>query len=201
MSLSIDWSLFSIGIVELFLTLIVGLLVVYIGYKAFTLFTKKINENEELKNNNIAVGIISASVIISMAILIKSAISPSITTLRLLIHEGITATNILLAVAFFLIFFVIAGIIAIVVILLATLIYNKLTKKIEEYTEIKNNNIAIAIVLAAVIIGISYIVQDGVSAIVSGIQPWPESIQNEDVPTKVGLILKNILNHIRNFII
>jgi hypothetical protein len=35
MNLSIDWKLLSIGAAELILTLIVGIFVVFIGYKAF----------------------------------------------------------------------------------------------------------------------------------------------------------------------
>jgi uncharacterized membrane protein YjfL (UPF0719 family) len=71
-------------------------------------------------------------------------------------------------------YFFIAGIISFIVIFLSAFIYNKLTKSIDEYAEIKNNNIAIALVLAAVLISISFLVQGGVSAIISGIQPWPQ---------------------------
>jgi len=105
MNLSIDWKLLSIGAAELILTLIVGIFVVFIGYKAFSVFTRSIKENEELKKNNIAVGILSASIIISMAIMMKSAIDPTISTLRLLIRDGINFTDILLSIVFFLMYF------------------------------------------------------------------------------------------------
>lgn len=196
MNLSIDWTLLLIGIIELLLTIIVSVLVVFIGFKAFSVLTREYKEVDELKNNNIAVGIISASIIISMAILIKAAIDPSITTMRLLIKGGVSFPDILLTIAFFLMFFVITGLIAIVVIFLSSAMYNKLTKKINEYTEIKNNNIAIAIVFSAVIIAISFLVQEGVSAIVAGLQPWPEAIKNDAIPTKVGFLIYNLRNFI-----
>lgn len=188
MNLSIDWTLLSLGIVELILTIIMSIIMVFIGYWAFTLFTKKIKETEELKNKNTAVGILSASVIISMGIMLKSAVDPSITTLRLLIKGGINLTDILIAVGFFLMFFALTMIIALFVILLSSFLFNKLTTNIDEYTEIKNNNIGVAIVFGAVIISISILVLDGISAVISGIQPWPEPVKNEDIPTKIGMI-------------
>ncbi|MFW5800176.1 MAG: DUF350 domain-containing protein [Spirochaetota bacterium] len=197
MELVIDWNLLILGIVELLLTLILSVFMVFIGYRAFSLFTKEFKEEDELKNNNVAVGILSGAVIFAMALLLKTAVDPSITTLRLLAKDGLGATDILLTLAFFIMFFVLACAIALFIVLLSSLLYQKLTKSIKEFTEIKNNNIAVAIVLAVVIISIAFLVQEGVAGIISGIQPWPEPIKNEDVPTKIGLYIENSFEYIR----
>ncbi len=196
MELSINWYYFTLGVIELILTIIISILVVFLGQWAFSLFTKNIKENDELKDNNIAVGIILASVIFSMAIIVKSAVYPSVETVRELIRGGVSFIDILISIAFFLMFFIIAGLTGIVIILLSSFLYSKLTRRIDEFEEIKKKNIAIAIVLGAVIISISFIVQDGISAVMSGIMPYSEDLPKiGDIPKETSFYIENSIKY------
>lgn len=199
MELSINWYYFTLGLVELILTFVVSILVVFLGQWVFSLFTNKIKENQELKKNNISVGIILASVIISMAIIIKSAVNPSVETVRELIRGGISFVDILISISFFLMFFIISGVVAIFIILLSSFIYSRLTKSIEEFDEIKNNNIAVAIVLGAVIISISFIVQDGVAALMTGLMPYSKDLpKTGDIPKETSFYIENSIKYFLN---
>jgi uncharacterized membrane protein YjfL (UPF0719 family) len=52
------------------LAFVFSFLVVVVSFFLFTLFTRKINEIEEIKNNNIGIAVIIAVVIITMAIIV-----------------------------------------------------------------------------------------------------------------------------------
>jgi len=59
----------------LFLTIIIITiaLVIFISIKLFTYMTKSINEFQEIKKNNIAVAILTATIIISISLLVKES--------------------------------------------------------------------------------------------------------------------------------
>ena len=65
------------GISTLILSLILGIFVLYIGFKMFSTLSRTINEEEELQKNNIAVAILSGSFIFAMGLMMKSSVISS----------------------------------------------------------------------------------------------------------------------------
>ena len=49
-------------------------LVIFISIKLFTYMTKNINEFQEIKKNNLAVAILTATIIISISLLVKESL-------------------------------------------------------------------------------------------------------------------------------
>ena len=60
----------------LFLTIIIitTALVIIVSIKLFTYMTKRIDEFQEIKKNNIAIAIITATIIISISIMVKESL-------------------------------------------------------------------------------------------------------------------------------
>jgi len=52
--------------------------------------------------------------------------------------------------------------------------FHRLTPRIDQYEEIKNNNIAIAIFMALFILGICLLISTGVSGLTRALIPFPE---------------------------
>jgi len=106
--------------------------------------------------------------------MVKNAIEPAITVFSLALkNSDATLASFFQMAGIMLIQIIVAGIIAYISIYLAINLYTHLTKDIDELGEIKNNNIAVSIVLGVVIISISLIMQQGIKSILDAIIPFP----------------------------
>ena len=181
-----DLTILVAGIVQLVLSLIIGVLFIYFGFRFFNIAINTINEIEELKKNNIAVAILNASIIISMVIMVKNAIEPAITifsnTLR---NPSAEVTTYAQTAGIMLLQIAVAGVIAFSSIYIAIKFYTWLTKDLDELSEIKNNNVAVSIVLGLVIISIALLMQQGIRTILDALIPFPQ-ISIKDI----GLLIK-----------
>ena len=169
-----DISLLAAGVLQLMLSLFIGLIFIYAGFRFFHKRIKAINEIEELKKNNIAVAILNASIILALVIMVKNAIEPAITVFSMAIRNpDSTIISFIQMAGIMLVQIIVAGLIAYISIYIAINLYTHLTKEIDELSEIKNNNIAVSIVLGIVIISISLLMQQGIKSILDALIPFP----------------------------
>ena len=147
--------------VKLVASLVVGLGAIYIGLKMFDRMTPGIDEMEEIKKGNAAVGILMAAVVLSIASVIQSGvqafgsnINPSMSIAMMALGLFISLIN----VAFGLV-------VAVFTIYLALKILDKITVDINETEEFKQGNVAIAVMEAGVLIALSFVIQAGVQGI------------------------------------
>ena len=176
-----DLSILISGILQLFLSLFIGIIFIYAGFRFFHKKIKSINEIEELKKNNIAVAILNASIILALVIMVKNAIEPAITLLSMALRNPeATLISFLQTAGIMLVQIILAGFIAYVSIYLAISLYTHLTKDLDELGEIKKNNIAVSIVLGVVIISISLLMQQGIKSILDALIPFP-SVSLKDI--------------------
>lgn len=176
-----DISLLIAGILQLILSLLIGLTFIYAGFRFFHKRIKTIDEISELKKNNIAVAILNGSIIISLVIMVKNAIEPAITTFTLTLRNpDSTLSSFLQTAGIMLIQIMVAGAIAFISIYVALSLYTFLTRDLDELDEIKKNNIAVSIVLGVVIISISLLMQQGIKSILDALIPFP-TISLKDV--------------------
>ena len=169
-----DLSLLIAGILQLILSLIIGLAFIYAGFRFFHKRIKDIDEISELKKNNIAVAILNGSIILSLVIMVKNAIEPAITTFTLTLRNPDSSlTSFLQTAAIMLIQIIVAGVLAFLAIYIALNLYTFLTRDLDEIDEIKKNNIAVSIVLGVVIISISLLMQQGIKSILDALIPFP----------------------------
>jgi uncharacterized membrane protein YjfL (UPF0719 family) len=131
--------------------------------KAITVFdslTKDIDEQEELRKGNVAVGILLAAVIYSIATVISGGV------------EGLTKAikpEVSLAVVFGIVIGVVNLLVGIYVatytITFALKMLDKITKDVDEWKELAKGNVAVAVVMAGVLLAVSSVVQIGVKGI------------------------------------
>lgn len=147
----------GIGVVQLIVGLVLAIASIYIGLSMFGKFTKGINEEEELKKGNVAVGILQAAIILSIANVVQSGVVGLTGALTL----GFSVNAIIAGV----IQLIVGIVLAVVAIYMAINVLDKITKGIDEMAEIKKGNVAVAILMAGVLIAVSFVVQAGVSGI------------------------------------
>ena len=169
-----DLILLITGLLQLLLSLLIGVFFIYAGVRIFQKLTRGINETEELKENNVAVGILNATIAFALIIIVNS-IESSITifsnTLRNPNAEFLTYLRTALLMIGHII---LSGIIAIGIIYSSLRIFMHLTKDLDELKEIKENNIAVSIFLSVIIVALALLFEPGIKTILDALIPFPQ---------------------------
>jgi uncharacterized membrane protein YjfL (UPF0719 family) len=166
--------LFITGIVQIALSLIVAIFLIYFASKVFRKLITDINETEELRKNNISVAILNGSIVLALILVIKKSIDSSITifgnTLR---NPDAVFSTYLDSALIMLGHIVLGGVIAFTTIYIALQIFMWLTKDLDELKEIKGNNIAVGILLGIIIVSIALLLQPGIVTVLDSLIPFP----------------------------
>ncbi len=152
-----------IGITQLIIAVVLAVVSLYIGFAMLDKMTSKIDEEKELAKGNVAIGILVASIFVSIAIVIQSGVEGISIGLKSAVDGNIYA---LVASVIQLI---LGMILAIAGIYLSLNVFDKLTKEIDEFEEIRKGNVAVALEMAGVIISVALIIQSGVLGITSSL--------------------------------
>lgn len=160
----------TLALIELILAIFVSVGIIFVSYKLLKwLFFKK----EDLQGENMAFTIFTSGIIISIGIIL-SEIVPSITNIIRIAttqNEGIaTGTVIKYSCLYLFIGFVVAVFINASVFFLFSL----LTRGVNEFKAIKNHNLSVAILVAAILVSITLIAKDSIELLISSLVPYPE---------------------------
>jgi uncharacterized membrane protein YjfL (UPF0719 family) len=177
--------LFWNGLFSLALAMLLGIMAIYLGFNVFKRINTTIDEEFELRNNNIAVALVSGSFIVSLGVLMKSVIDPISQTIFNLAyqyqHLGVSYGEVFSTLGVVLMQFTVALFLSLATLTLGTRLYMRLNRKTDEITEIANNNIAVAIVVGAIIVTLALMLSSGMETFLNAIVPAPPSL-NKNLP-------------------
>lgn len=163
---------FTLSLIEISISILFGVIILYLCYR---FLDKLLKDKLKIKNDNISYSIFVSSILFSVAYLISGIKSPILNSLKLLIdnpeYEGIIILD---GLKYSILFITIIVITILVVIFLSIFLFTIMTKDIDEFKEIKNNNIAIAIITATLIISISLLLKESVYLLLESFVPYPE---------------------------
>jgi len=169
-----DLILLITGIVQVFLSLLIAVMLVYLSSKIFRKMITGINETEELKKNNVAVAILNGSIVLALVIVVKKSIESAITIFgNVLRNPDAVVSSYIKSVVIMLGHILLGGIIAFTAIYAALQIFIWLTKDLDELKEIKENNTAVGILLGIIIVSMALLLQQGVDTILNSLIPFP----------------------------
>jgi len=162
--------LFTLSIIEIVLSLFFSVIIILVTYKILKwLFFR----DQDLRGDNLAFTIFTSGVILSIGIIL-SEILPSITNVIRLSTtqtETIDITNI---IKYSGIYLLIGFLISVIINASVFFLFSVLTPGINEFKEIKNNNISVAILVVAILISITVISKDSIALLISSLIPYPE---------------------------
>ena len=161
------------GVAELVLSLVLGLMVTFVSFRLFGRIYRELNEKSGLAENNVSVAIVLASMVLGTGVVVLQSLAPMVSTFQTTIYNGLTVESGLTFVGYVLGFALGALFVAILGISLATRVFLFLTHEIDEMAEIRQNNMAVAIALAAVILVISLFLGFGTKSFLLAIVPYP----------------------------
>ena len=161
-----DSKLLNLALFEVVVSLITGVVILYMTYK----FVKRVFGLTPDALNT-AFGIVVGAILFSVGLIVSSVIPPLLSTLRMLPGDFF----VLLAKLsmYLVIFFVISTVIAYATNAIGIWLFTRLTR-IDELEELRRNNVATALVTAAIVIVLALFVKDGVVLLLESIVPYPE---------------------------
>jgi uncharacterized membrane protein YjfL (UPF0719 family) len=169
-----DFILLLTGIVQVILSLLIAVTLVYLSSKIFRNMTSGINETEELKKNNVAVAILNGSIVLALVLVVKKSIESAITIFGNTLRNPDTVFTTYIETALIMLGHILLGsIIAFTAIYAALQIFIWLTKDLDELKEIKENNTAVGILLGIIIVSMALLLQQGVDTILNSLIPFP----------------------------
>lgn len=162
------------GIIEFLVSILISFILIFGTYRLFLILTPNFDEEKQLRKKNISVGIMLGSILLGQALVVKQAIYPVMAVIQIFVlSEEKSTLGFLKMLGFSGGYVVLAGILALVCILFSFWLFNKLTPKIDQFQEIKENNVAIAVFMGLLIIGICILVSAGVSGLTRALIPFP----------------------------
>jgi uncharacterized membrane protein YjfL (UPF0719 family) len=167
--MALDTALVSVfaAIIQLIVGLALAMGSVYIGLKMFDRLTKGVDEWKEILKGNVAVGILMAAVIFSIANVVQSGVGSLLANLG----AGQSMDEMFVSLALGLINLLIGLVAAIFSIWVAIKVLDRITTDIDEMAELAKGNVAVAIVMAGVLIAVSFVIGSAVAGISNALSP------------------------------
>ena len=161
--------LIILGLIEIISALTIGIFLLALTFKIVQWVGKKYYG---IENYNLAYSIFTATIMISVGLMASSVIQPLISSFRLL-DKG--HNSFILAMKFLGtggVYISIAYSVAILIGLVSTFLYSKLTP-INEFEEIRENNVGVALMISSIIITLTLLTKSGVELLIEAIIPYP----------------------------
>jgi uncharacterized membrane protein YjfL (UPF0719 family) len=146
---------------------------VAIIYVSYSILHKLFFKKEDLNGNNTAFTVFTSGIVLSIG-LILSEILPSITNIVRLATTQTDAVDMATIVKYSGIYLFIGFIAAVVINASVFFLFSMLTRGINEFQEIKNNNVGVAILVAVTLLSITIIVKESIALLISSLIPYPE---------------------------
>ncbi|MBK5277835.1 MAG: DUF350 domain-containing protein [Bacteroidia bacterium] len=160
-----------LAIIEILSALSMGVAIMATTYRLLKYVGKR---RYDINENNQAFGIFMASVLFSVGYLVSSVIHPLLSLFRILSTKDSDIVQLMISfIGYGAIYIGLAFIVALLVCFLGVLIYSYITP-IDEIQELKNNNLAVALVVGSIIITFSMMTHDGVELLIESFIPYPE---------------------------
>jgi uncharacterized membrane protein YjfL (UPF0719 family) len=159
-----------IAALKIFLSLLFGVTAVYFAIRFFDYLTKGIDEWKEIKKGNVAVAIYLASFIFTVALIIEPSLGRLTGDISLLFNKLTLA--VLLIFVFDLLGLFITIIISSLVLLITIHLIDYLSHGMKKFEQLKRGNVAVAILLAAIILAVGIVIREGVATAFEILNPF-----------------------------
>jgi len=152
-----DIVLVGLAFVRLVLAIVFGVVALYIASHVLGKLTKDIDEWAEIGKGNVAVAVYMAGIFISVAIIVAPGVIGLFVTLDV-VGIAVGFIQLILALA-----------LAVAAQYVGLSVLGKLTRGIKEWEELKRGNVAVGLMMAAVVIAIAAVVSQGVSSLLTAL--------------------------------
>ncbi len=155
-----------LSVLQLVVAVLLAAITAYLGVFLFEKATAGIDEWEELRQGNVAVGVVLGAIVLSVALILRPAVSTSAINwdvgARSFAYYALLTEVVQLAVGL---------VLAVACIAFALWLFARLTGELDELAELKKGNLAVAALLAGVTLAIALLVSAAIDSIIAGVIP------------------------------
>ena len=163
---------FYYSLLEIGVSIFLGVTILYLSYR---IIDKIVRERFKISLDNLSYALFVSSILFSVSYLISGIKSPILNSIKLLIDNPQYEGSIVLdGIKYSLLFLFIIIITIAVTILISVWLFTVMTNKIDEFNEIRKNNIAVGIITAVLVISISILIKESVYLLLDSFVPYPE---------------------------
>jgi len=163
------------GLLEFFVSIFISFILIFFSYRFLQFLTPRFDQERQLKKKNVSVGVVLGSILLGESIVVMSAIYPVMAVIQIFVlGQEKNILNFLKMLGLSVGYVVLAGVLAIACILISFWLFDKFTPRINQYEEIRENNIAVALFMAIFIIAICVLISAGVSGMTRALIPFPK---------------------------
>lgn len=166
-----------VSFLELILTVVMAVLVVYVTLRAMIKTNTDFNEDEEIVKGNLAVGLLVSALLLASANIMHQAFKPVVDT----IHLYLTSPLVQATKQWKLVLYSVGNLVLAYFIVVATLsaslrLFGRLarTKDTRPGLELHKGNVAVGVILSSFVLIVSLFVGEGVAALSKALIPRPE---------------------------
>jgi len=152
-----DIGLVGLAFFRLILGIVFAVVALYLATSVLGRLTKGLDDWAEISKGNVAVAIFMAGIFISVATIVAPGIS------------GLFAGWDLLAITLGFVQLIVALALAMAMQYVALSVFGRLTKDLDEWSELKKGNIAVGITMAAIVIAVAAVVVRGVETLIAAV--------------------------------
>ena len=146
-----------VSVANIIVAVILGVMASYIGVWLFAKSTRHLDDWGEVRRGNTGMGIVMGAIIIGIAIILKPAID---------LPLSVEVTRPFLVLLGQLVGIVIGLILAVSAIVFSAGMFDRLVGDIDVLSELQRGNMAVAVIMAAVILAISLLISGAVASII-----------------------------------
>ena len=149
-----------------------GIASLFLVYKVMNLYMKRTFQIEEV---NTAYATLQLGIILATALLVSSIIGPGMNAIRFINQTVVSVSTVSSSLGYVILFLIIGVLFSMMVVAGGILVLFQLTH-VNEGEEIRRNNVASALISAALILGLALIMKDQVAGVCEMLVPYPEAI-------------------------
>ncbi len=164
-----------LGVVEILSALSCGIAILFSTYKILKIYGKK---KLNIDHNNTAYNVFMASVLFSVGYVVSGVVQPILNSYRILSGTDVSKLELIIGfITYGGLYILISYISALIISFLGIIIYTNMTS-VNEFNELKDNNIGVAVMLSAIIITLSLMCSDGIILLIESFIPYPNRLPN-----------------------
>ena len=175
-----NWQAVQIGVMEIVLCGIIGLMTVYGSFLLFNRLTPDIDEEREIQKDNRAVAVAMGGNLLGIALIMKESLYPIAAVVQDFADQPLAFQEILTVMGYSGLYLFITAAASLATVLLTMHCFTRMTRNLEEQNEIAKGNLAAAIFYSSVVIAIAFFVAEGAGSLTRALIPSPSiEITNE----------------------
>ena len=159
-----------LAVIEILSAISMGMFILAATYQMLKYYGRK---KYNIQHNNLAYGVFMASVLFSVGYMMSSVIDPLLSLFRILANDD--RSTLALVGSFLLyggLYIGASYVLAVLICWMGVKLYTWITP-IDEFNELKDNNVSVALVVASILVTLSLLAHDGIALFIESFVPYP----------------------------